>query len=170
MADWVTGGATVVVLGMLVWGARSRSPKALELTGERIDVNRATVDDWLKLPLVSIHQAKALVRLRKAGVQLHSTEDLAAVLGIPAQKLTPLKNHLRFCYYDPDSVYTAHPMAVNQAELANLEKFLGLPLAKAMVEERQTGGPFRNWEDLQTRLGLSGPLVSTLLPYLYFDD
>lgn len=35
--------------------------------GVRLDVNQASVDDWLRLPGLSIHQARLLVTLNQSG-------------------------------------------------------------------------------------------------------
>ena len=64
------------------FGSLAELPIAAEL-GIKIDVNSATIDDWLRLPGLSIHQARALVALQQAGLELYSIEDLAAALGMP---------------------------------------------------------------------------------------
>lgn len=46
--------------------------------GIKIDVNQATVDDWLRLPGISIHQGRSLVQLTSQGVQFYSLDDVAA--------------------------------------------------------------------------------------------
>ncbi|HEY9302535.1 MAG TPA: ComEA family DNA-binding protein, partial [Phormidium sp.] len=46
--------------------------------GIKIDANEATVDDWLRLPGLSIHQARSLVELTRNGIQFHCLEDVAA--------------------------------------------------------------------------------------------
>jgi DNA uptake protein ComE-like DNA-binding protein len=53
--------------------------------GIYIDVNQAGVDDWLRLPGLSIHQARSLTALTQSGVQLHCLEDLAAALNLPVR-------------------------------------------------------------------------------------
>ena len=50
--------------------------------GVRIDANQATVDDWLRLPGLSIHQARTLVRLSQNGVVFYALDDVAAALGL----------------------------------------------------------------------------------------
>jgi len=57
--------------------------------GIRIDANQATVDDWLRLPGLSIHQARSLVELSRSGVKFYCIEDIAAALAIPAPRLEP---------------------------------------------------------------------------------
>src|SRR3712207_5879865 len=59
--------------------------------GMQIDVNQAGVDDWLRLPGLSIHQARSLVELTGSGVQFCCIEDLAAALSCPVQRLKPLQ-------------------------------------------------------------------------------
>jgi DNA uptake protein ComE-like DNA-binding protein len=68
--------------------------------GIRIDVNLATVDDWLRLPGFSIRQARSLVELVKMGVQLVCLEDIAVAIGVSPQHLQPYEPVLAFAYYD----------------------------------------------------------------------
>ena len=59
--------------------------------GIYIDVQQATIDDWLRLPGLSIHQARMLTQLSESGVQFYCVEDIAAALGLSIQRLKPLE-------------------------------------------------------------------------------
>ncbi|MDJ1172200.1 helix-hairpin-helix domain-containing protein [Roseofilum sp. BLCC_M154] len=133
--------------------------------GVTIDVNQATVDDWLRLPFFSIHQARFLVSLRQAGVQFYRLEDLAAALELPVEKLRPIEPILQFCYYDWDLCWD-----VNQVSLPELLQvpFMERSLAEAIITQRNQQGEYQDWLDFQRRLGLSGEEISALLPYLRF--
>ncbi|PSN13442.1 DNA uptake protein [filamentous cyanobacterium CCT1] len=135
--------------------------------GFTIDVNRATVDDWLQLPGLSIRQAQGLVCLRQAGVQFHCLEDVAAALGVASAQLVRLAPVLSFCYYD-DHSGALPSLSLNQATVAQLCAVPGMPpaLAQAVVQERSHRGPYRDLADLQRRLGLAPDLVQTLMYYL----
>jgi DNA uptake protein ComE-like DNA-binding protein len=138
--------------------------------GITIDVNQASVDDWLRLPGISIHQARVLVNLTQAGVTFHSLEDVAAGLGVPPARLQPLSPILSFYYYDPESVCLAQPVNVNRA---TLEALLQVPmidasLARTIVTQRSSAGPYRNLADLQKRLALPAALTAQLMHYLRF--
>jgi DNA uptake protein ComE-like DNA-binding protein len=138
--------------------------------GVKIDVNRASVDDWLRLPGLSIHQARSLRQLTQSGVQFHCLEDVAAALGLPVQRLQPLAPVLQFCYYDPESVCTVNQVNPNTA---SVEQLMAVPvidaaLAEAVVRDRRAAGPYRDLADLQKRLMLPGNLTSELLHYLQF--
>ena len=66
---------------------------ALEL-GLTIDANRATADQWLRLPGISIRQAQLLSDLTQGGMQFHALENIAAALGVTEDTLAiaaPLK-------------------------------------------------------------------------------
>ncbi|MGF1496374.1 MAG: ComEA family DNA-binding protein [Elainellaceae cyanobacterium] len=137
--------------------------------GFAIDVNRATVDDWLRLPGISIHQARSLVQLTQSGVPFHSLEDLAAALGESVPNLRAIAPVLQFRYYDPESWVSVEPVNPNTA---SVEQLLRLPavdllLAQAIVQQRQPT-PYRNLADFQARLGLSGALTAALMHYLRF--
>ena len=141
-----------------------------EELGIKIDVNRASVDDWLRLPGISIHQARTLVELVGMGVQLLSLEDLAAAISVPIQRLQPLAPVLHFCYYETDSLLT--PQQVN-ANTASWEQLAEIPLltpslAREIVQNRQKEGIYRNLAHLQRRLALDSQLIAQLMHYLQF--
>ncbi|MCP6760566.1 MAG: ComEA family DNA-binding protein [Fischerella sp. CENA71] len=139
--------------------------------GIRIDANQATVDDWLRLPGLSIHQARSLVELSHSGVKFYCIEDIAAALSISVQRLKSLETILDFSYYDDDSVdnitYKINP---NTATIESLVKipFIEISIAQAVIENRQSAGPYRNLVDFQRRLNLSGDILAHLMYYLKF--
>ena len=138
--------------------------------GHRIDVNQATVDDWLRLPGISIRQARALVQLTQSGVRFYQLEDLAAALGVAMSALTPLAPILQFCYYDPASPIAIQPVNAN---LATVEQLLRIPamdlyLAQKLVGDRQQRGRYANLAELQQRLALPATVVADLLHWLCF--
>jgi DNA uptake protein ComE-like DNA-binding protein len=139
--------------------------------GIRIDVNQAGVDDWLRLPGVSIHQARSLAALTQSGVHFHCLEDIAAALSLPVQRLAPLAPILVFCYYDEASICTIQPLNPNTATIEMLTRIpaVDLFLARAIVQHRQAYGSYKHLADLQQRLSLSPSLVTDLLHYLRFN-
>lgn len=138
--------------------------------GIQIDVNQATVDDWLRLPGISIHQARAIVELGAAGVQFLCVEDIAAALSVSVERLKPLEPVLKFCFYDSESLYSAPKVNPNTASVEQLAKIpmLDLELARAVVENRIAAGAYRNLVDFQQRLSLPGSLTAQLMHYLRF--
>ena len=139
--------------------------------GIRIDANQATVDDWLRLPGLSIHQARTLVELVMAGVKFYCIEDIAAALSLPAQRLKPLEIILIFGYYDDQSLDTiTYVVNPNTATVESLLKvpFIDSSLAQAVVDNRSFDGPYRNIVDFQKRLNLSGETLAQLMYYLRF--
>ncbi|BFM39735.1 ComEA family DNA-binding protein [Synechocystis sp. LKSZ1] len=138
--------------------------------GVRIEANQATVDDWLRLPGLSIHQARNLVALVDAGMQFLCLEDVAAALSLPLPRLRPLAPILAFTYHDPDSSLAPALCNVNVATLEQLRAipFIDQTLAELMISNRQQYGQFRHLADLQQRLGLETTLTSQLMYYLRF--
>ncbi|NET37934.1 MAG: ComEA family DNA-binding protein [Cyanothece sp. SIO1E1] len=138
--------------------------------GATIDVNQANVDDWLRLPGLSLNQAKTLVALRQAGVQFNCLEDLAAALSLPVQQLQAWLPILRFCYYDADSLYKPQPINPNYASVEQLIRIpiVDLHLARTLIQQRQKKGPYRSLVELQQRLELSADLTAELMHYLCF--
>ena len=136
--------------------------------GVSIDVNQASVDDWLRLPGLSIHQARQLVQLTQNGVQFYAIEDIAAALSQPVQRMQPLAAVMQFCYYDQESIALAPAFNLNAA---SVEQLMTIPemipsLARNIIRDRIAHGPFQNLADLQQRLNLSGETTQILLPYL----
>ena len=136
--------------------------------GIMIDVNTAKVDDWLRLPGLSIHQARNLVQLCQAGVQFCCIEDIAAALNISVQHLQPLAPVLKFCYYD--EISTVKVISPNIATIEQLAEIpaIDLALAQFIVQNRHLQGAYRNLVDFQRRLSLPGSVISQLMYYLQF--
>ncbi len=124
--------------------------------GIRIDVNQATVDEWLRLPVLSIHQARTLVRLSQQGVAFYSLEDIAAVVALPEHQLKPFLPLLQFCYYDPVLPGRSPPLSLNEATATQLLALPGMtpPLAERILNERRRS-PYQNWADAHQRLRLT---------------
>jgi DNA uptake protein ComE-like DNA-binding protein len=138
--------------------------------GLKIDVNQANIDDWLRLPGISIHQARSLVELTDNGVQFLCLEDLAAALGVSVTNIQPWQKILYFCYYDPESFYTPKKINPNQASLEELQSIpnLGAELAQRIVKNCHQNGKYRNLADLQRRLNLDSEFTYHLMSYLKF--
>lgn len=135
--------------------------------GIQIDVNQASVDDWLRLPGLSIHQARSLVELSRTGVQFFCLEDIAVALSVPLQRLKPLEPVLRFCYYDETCPTLVNPSTATVETLTQIP-VVELSLAKAVVQNRILAGPYRNLVDFQQRLSLPGHITMQLMHYLRF--
>ena len=136
---------------------RLQSGEEIQMAAELglgIDANQATVDDWLRLPGLSIHQGRSLVQLSRAGVVFYCIEDVAAALGLPVQRLEPLKPMLN----------------PNTASVESLSKipFIDLSLAQKVVENRLSAGYYQSLVDFQQRLELSGEAIAQLMYYLRF--
>jgi DNA uptake protein ComE-like DNA-binding protein len=136
--------------------------------GIKIDVNQASVDDWLRLPGISIHQARQLVALSQAGVAFYSISDLMAVLNIPLQRLQWLAPVLSFQYYDRELALPS--VKINQATADELTQIpqLSPELATEIVTQRERDGKFTDLINLQQRLGLPGASIGELMHYLKF--
>lgn len=138
--------------------------------GVKIDVNRATVDDWLRLPGISIHQGRNLVELTNMGVLFLSIEDLAAALNTSCDRLRHIEPLLEFCYYDPQSTLYPQRIDINSATTEQLAElpFIDSDLGRLIFENREKYGNYRNLADLQRRLSLDSQLIGQLMHYLNF--
>lgn len=152
---------------------RFQSPKEVAIAAElgiKIDVNQATIDDWLRLPGFSIHQARSLVELVKMGVQFVCLEDIAAAIGVSLQQIKAYEPILVFAYYDrlsPLSPEKINPNLASELEIAAIPG-IERDLAQNWVANRQQHGKYRNLIDLKSRLNLNSDLTSQLMHYLWF--
>jgi DNA uptake protein ComE-like DNA-binding protein len=150
---------------------RFKSPFEIDVAadlGVQIDVNQASVDDWLRLPGISIHQARQLVALNQAGVAFYSISDLAAALNIPIARLQWLAPVLSFQYYD-----RAAALPSIKLDRATIDELAQIPeispeLATEIVAHRDRNGKFTDLVNFQQRLGLSGETIGKLMHYLQF--
>lgn len=142
--------------------------QAAAALGIRIDVSQAGQEDWLRLPGLSIHQARSLTQLTQSGVQFYELADLAAALGLPLSQVQGYGPILQFYFYGRDE----RPALINP-NLASPQALRQLPgmgaeLAEAIAQARDSQGPFRNLADLQQRLNLSPATLEQLMHYLRF--
>ncbi|MEC4804884.1 MAG: ComEA family DNA-binding protein [Jaaginema sp. PMC 1079.18] len=147
--------------------SRDEVEVAAEL-GLSLDVNRATVDDWLRLPGLSIHQARSLVELTHAGVQFLCVEDVAAAIGVSLQAIQFLAPILAFNYYDPESTLHPRKVSLNTANLGQLQQIPGVDdsLCERIIRDRAQQGSYRNLAHFQQRLNLDSELIGRLMYYL----
>jgi DNA uptake protein ComE-like DNA-binding protein len=138
--------------------------------GIQIDVNQAAIDDWLRLPGLSIHQARMLTQLSQSGVYFYCVEDVAAALGMSIQRVKPLEPVMQFCYYDAESIYNLQRVNLNTASVEAIGQIpkVGAVLARAIVQNRLNNGTYKNLADLQQRLSLPSQVISNLMHYLSF--
>jgi len=138
--------------------------------GIKIDVNIASVDDWLRLPGISIIQARNLVEITNSGIHFLCLEDLAAALGVSVLKIQSWQPILYFAYYADDSFYAPAKMNPNNASLNQLLKIPNLTdaIAQQIIIERESNGNYRHIADMQKRLNLTPDFAYHLMNYFQF--
>ena len=137
----------------------------------KIDVNRATSQDWKQLPGCTDEMIDLLVKLQKGGVQLSDSEDLIKLLDLPLKIAKEWLPHLIFRWYgDSSSLNTAVELIdINAAPPFQLEASLKWPKDrfKRLIRERQKGC-FENLADLQARLALPPCVIEGLIGNVRF--
>jgi hypothetical protein len=123
--------------------------------GWRLDVNRATPGDWL--------------RLQAGGVQLSGEDDLQRLLGLSDAQLQCWLPLLEFRWYGEAAPLRPAPLDVNRcsAEQLGARLLLDPPRCQRLVRERGRG-PFQDLADLQQRLQLPPHLVEALIGKVSF--
>lgn len=140
--------------------------------GWRLDVNRATAADWLRLPGISADQVDRLLRLQRAGVQLSGAEDLQESLDLSPAQLAAWLPLLDFRWYaaPPAELATPPRLDLNRATASALTQ-LGLSdeRCQRLLRERARG-PFQDLADLQQRLQLPVDLVESWIGKVRFSQ
>jgi DNA uptake protein ComE-like DNA-binding protein len=142
--------------------------------GWRLDVNRASGDDWLRLPGITPAQVDLLLRLQRGGVQLSGLDDLVRLLELPRGQAAAWEPLLLFRWYGDGAPLHSSPRPVdlNHAPGAALER--ELPQLDAvrrarLLRERQRA-PFSDLADLQHRLQLPPAVVEGLIGKVRFGQ
>jgi len=142
--------------------------------GWRLDVNRASAADWLRLPGITPNQVDLLLRLQQGGVQLSGPEDLQRLLELPEQQVATWEPMLLFRWYGDGAPPAPRrsSLDLNHASPAALEHQLPQldgPRRARLLRERQRA-PFSDLADLQVRLQLPPALVEELIGKVRFGQ
>jgi hypothetical protein len=139
--------------------------------GWRLDVNRATAADWLRLPGCTPHHVDLLQRLQAGGVQLSGAEDLRQVLAVEEELVRGWLPLLEFRWYEgPPPAAAPATLPVNQAPAGRLETLPGLSgeRLRRLLRERSRQ-PFRDLADLQLRLQFPPAVVEQWIGRVSFE-
>ena len=137
-----------------------------------LDVNRATPEQWQKLPGCSEQMVDVLMRLQKGGVQFTQLEDLILLLDLPDDLAELWSPHLLFRWHgDAPRLPEPAPLDLNAAAPILLEKTLHWPTPRLqnLIEERRRQ-PFAHLADLQERLCLPPDVVEHLIGRVTFGS
>ena len=144
--------------------------RQLAALGWRLDVNRATRADWLRLPGITPGQVDLLLRLQVGGVQLSGPDDLQRLLDLKTEQLKAWLPVLEFRWYgEPPATATGTPaLDLNRASRQQLCG-LGLSAERChrLLRERARQ-PFQDLADLQQRLQLPPALVESWIGKVRF--
>lgn len=152
---------------------RLNSERELHLArelGTRIDLNRCDVDDLLRLPGLSINQARRIVEVRRSQGQYLSPEELSTRAELSWDQVRRIEPMLMFCYYEDEPARLPAQVAVNHATVAELEMIEGMTrtLAEQIVYLRTERGSFRDLKDLRERLALPATETARFVNRLLF--
>ena len=135
-----------------------------------LDVNRATPEQWEKLPGCSEAMVDVLMRLQRGGVQFSQLDDLALLLNLPTDLLKLWTPHLVFRWHGDAPVLPEQPLLdVNAAAPTLLEQTLNWPKPRLhrLIQERRLK-PFEHLADLQERVCLPPDAVEQLIGRVSF--
>ena len=149
-----------------------QQPRATPTPAETwsLDVNRATPEQWQKLPGCSEAMVDVLMRLQRGGVQFSQLDDLALLLNLPADRVKLWTPHLVFRWHGDAPVLPKQaPLDVNAAAPTLLEQTLNWPKPRLqrLIQERRLK-PFEHLADLQERVCLPPDAVEQLIGRVSF--
>ena len=143
--------------------------RQLAALGWRLDVNRATAADWLRLPGCTPSQVDLLLRLQAGGVQLSGPDDLQRLLTLPDEQIRCWQPLLAFRWYGDGAPPGLAPIDLNRSSADQLQGRLPLDAERCRRLVRERGrGPFQDLADLQQRLNLPSDLVEALIGKVSF--
>ena len=149
-----------------------KQPRTIPTQAETwsLDVNRATPEQWEKLPGCSEAMVDVLMRLQRGGVQFSQLDDLALLLNLPTDLVKLWTPHLVFRWHGDAPVLPEQPLLdVNAAAPTLLEQTLNWPKPRLqrLIQERRLK-PFEHLADLQERVCLPPNAVEQLIGRVSF--
>ena len=135
-----------------------------------LDVNRATPEQWHKLPGCSEAMVDVLMRLQRGGVQFTQLDDLVLLLNLPDDLVERWTPHLVFRWHGDAPVLPEQPpLDLNAAAPTLLEQTLNWPQPRLqrLIQERRLK-PFEHLADLQERVCLPPDAVEQLIGRVSF--
>ena len=135
-----------------------------------LDVNRATPEQWQKLPGCSEAMVDVLMRLQRGGVQFTQLDDLVLLLNLPHDLVERWTPHLVFRWHGDAPVLPEQPpLDLNAAAPTLLEQTLNWPKPRLqrLIQERRLK-PFEHLADLQERVCLPPDAVEQLIGRVSF--
>ena len=135
-----------------------------------LDVNRATPEQWQKLPGCSEAMVDVLMRLQRGGVQFTQLDDLVLLLNLPHDLVERWTPHLVFRWHGDAPVLPEQPpLDLNAAAPSLLEQTLNWPKPRLqrLIQERRLK-PFEHLADLQERVCLPPDAVEQLIGRVSF--
>ena len=153
--------------------------------GERIDADRATAGELARLPRVGLALAKTIVADRETRGLFGALDELDRVPGIGPGLLAAIGSHVRFSggpgarvsgqFARPSAQVGGGPGALppagsppslnlNSASVSELDGLPGIGPARAaaILQERETRGPFTSVEELSRVPGLGPRAIARL--------
>jgi DNA uptake protein ComE-like DNA-binding protein len=135
-----------------------------------LDVNRATTEQWKKLPGCNEDMIDVLMRLQRGGVQFTHMNDLSSLLDLPSDLLELWEPHLLFRWHGDSPVLPEQPLLdLNAAAPLLLKQSLHWPERRlqGLIQERRRQ-PFEHLADLQERLCLPPDVIENLIGRVSF--
>ena len=131
----------------------------------RIDVNRATAEEWQQLRGIGPAYSRRIVKFRDKLGGFHNLEQIRETYGLPDSVYQAIYLHLQ---HSP----IFRSLSINRATIEQLAEhpYLNYQHARLIVRYREEHGPFQAAEDLKELYGLESGLLEKMAPYWDFKE
>ncbi|KAK2726039.1 hypothetical protein QYM36_000483 [Artemia franciscana] len=143
-----------------------------------LDINTASVEEFMTLPGITRQIAEAIVAHRKNIGTFRRPEDIALVSGVGAAMFHAFRSDicvkpgLRRNSTDRSSLRSSRSLNVNKASIFELMTVPGMTqeMAAAIVHRREEKGSFRSLQDLKRVRSINFRFMLAFMPYLTVED
>ncbi len=130
----------------------------------KIDINRASPEEWQQLRGIGPAYSKRIVKFRDKLGGFYAIDQIAETYGLPDSTFQKIKPHLL-----ESPIFKT--LAINEATEEDLKAhpYLKWKEAKVIISYRDQHGPYGSIDDLRKVKILSEDLIEKLRPYLTFE-
>jgi len=146
------------------------SLKKMELP-PRLEINRASIEEFDLLPGIGIKTAEAIVQYRMDHGPFKRVEEIQEVPGLGIKTFERIKD---FIYVEGDFKAEGKPVRIN-LNTATLEELASLPgigekIAQRILEYREKRGSFKNLEEIMEVSGVGRKTFEEIKDYLILGE
>jgi competence ComEA-like helix-hairpin-helix protein len=131
----------------------------------RVDINRATAEEWRQLPGIGAYRAERIIGFRENLGGFAHIDQVAETYNLPDSLFRQIRPHLV-----ESPVFRS--IDINRADEESLRShpYISWKQARIIISYREQHGPYTGPEDLEKTRAFDPASLERLLPYLLFGD